>query len=153
MQVKEISSSNLSLWVFFILAFAITTSSYGLRLLIRSQKFSSWLVKYELDIREHSEIGPDSPIRTTLLLKWMWHRFKDVFPTLLWVLITLLPLIPVWMSTLTRTMKSVISVVLILMVVFISVLYMYLVLGSVRPVRIMKRIAKKLYGNRHKRPQ
>jgi hypothetical protein len=137
MQVKEISSSNLSLWLFFVLASTVTIFSYGLRILIRSQGFVSWLEECQQSIREHSEIPRGRPIRTTYFLKWIWHRSKPGHLPLLWVLATLLPLIPIWTSALVRSIKSIITVLIVVISAFALAFFTDLIFGRTLPTRFL----------------
>lgn len=141
MQVKEISNSNLSVWVFFLLAFTITASSYGLRLLIRSHTFLSWVRKLQADVREHSKVRRDRPLRTTFIVRWVWNRSKTVILLLFWALITLLPLIAVWESSLARSIKSVVTAMALLISVLILVFHRLILraMRSPRNARLLRR--------------
>lgn len=113
MQFKEIGDSNLSLWLFFVLAFILTASTYALRLSIRSHRLILLRSTLSQQIRDKAEIERDRPITTTAFLKWLWSYIKYPAFYLLWILLTIVPLIPIWRSGLAQTIKGVITAVII----------------------------------------
>ena len=75
MQVRELNAANISIWAFFILAIVITTSSYCLRLFIRSASVIRFRKRMVEQVRADAELPPGAPIPTRSFFIWMWHRF------------------------------------------------------------------------------
>ena len=147
MQVREISDSDLPIWLFFVLALTITASSYGLRLLIRSHNVLAWVDKCQTGIRELNEVPRGRPIRTTHFLRWIVFRATSMKTSLLllfWLLVTLLPLIPVWKSTLNRSIKWVTTVTILTVSGLILVFYA-LTRQDILSARIWKKMATKIF--------
>ena len=125
MQVKELSHANTSIWVFFLLAFTISVSSYGLRLLIQSPHFLFVLQWCKYAVREDAGIRQDQQIRTSFFLRWIWHQTSGGVVLLVWLLITLCPLIGIWKSGLIHTVKLVISLVVVLLSIAVLILIQF----------------------------
>lgn len=114
MQVKELSGPSLSIWAFFILASAISTSSYGLRLILRSSYFLHRLHQLMDAVREDADIGPGRPVPTRTFVLFFWHRSKSRIVLATWLTATIIPLVPVWASQLLGAIKAIVSVSVIL---------------------------------------
>ena len=74
MQVKELNASRISIAAFFILAIIVTTASYALRLLIRSENFIELRKKTLKDIRQDAGLASGSSIPTKTFVAWLWRR-------------------------------------------------------------------------------
>ena len=123
MQVRELDATRVSIAAFFILAIIITTSSYGLRLFIRSTSVIR-LKKRCLDqVRVDAELTPGSPIPTRVFLIWLWHRIGlfAVFASLLVVLLIAL-LAVLWTRDINNGYKAILTV-LILVFILVAVYY------------------------------
>lgn len=77
MQVKELTSTEISLWAFFVLAIIITTCSYTLRLIIRSKQVIRRRQNLLNQVREDSRLQLGDPIPTTAFLVWFWRRVRS----------------------------------------------------------------------------
>lgn len=75
MQVKELDGST-SVSFFVAVALAITICSYGLRLVIRSPRFLGIWRRWGKVIRVEQGIQRSSPITTSAVLSWVWHRLR-----------------------------------------------------------------------------
>lgn len=71
MQVKELTERSVPLWAFFILAASLTTCSYLLRLILRSQRLIRYRQKLSKRIREDMGIQPGDQISTVLFFRWV----------------------------------------------------------------------------------
>ena len=74
MQVKELGSTNVSLWVFFVVAVVITISSYALRLAIRSALVIGLRRKWMDEVRELEGLPAGSPIPSRMFFRWLCYR-------------------------------------------------------------------------------
>lgn len=72
MQVRELSTGTVSLWVFFIFAILIMISSYTLRLIIRSRSVIRRRQELFKRIRKDSGVQHGDPVSTTAFLGWCW---------------------------------------------------------------------------------
>ena len=77
MQVKELSSPDLSISAFFALAVSLTASAYLLRLLIRSSLYIDLWHKLLDSLREFANLPAGSPIPTRAVLIWFPKRLKE----------------------------------------------------------------------------
>jgi hypothetical protein len=114
MQVKELSDSSLSIWVFFLLASAISVSSYALRLILRSSAFLHRLHGLMDAVRADAGIGHGRPVPARTFVLFLWHRSQNRIVLATWLTATVIPLIPVWASQLLGVIKAVVSVLVIL---------------------------------------
>jgi hypothetical protein len=114
MQVKELSGPTLSIWAFFLLASAISVSSYGLRLVLRSSYFLHRLHQLMDAVREDADIGPGRPVPTRTFVLFLWHRSQNWVVLATWLTATVIPLVPVWASQLLGVIKAIVSVLVIL---------------------------------------
>ena len=78
MQVKELSTAQVSLSAFFILAISISICSYALRLLIRSQRVLRLRQTVFQSIRREFQIDDGHPVPTTAFLRALWRRLGYV---------------------------------------------------------------------------
>lgn len=110
MQVKELSK-KVSLRTFFIVAIAVTTSSYALRLIIRSTLVSRARQNLFKRIRAKSGLQPGDPIPTTNFLAWFWSCLgftsRLIFAL---AIVSALPLSLIWTSPLIDGIKVAITV-------------------------------------------
>ena len=74
MQVKELNASRISIAAFFILAIIITTASYALRLVIRSQKVIRGQRELLKNIRYDAGLAPGTPVPTRFFIAWVSRR-------------------------------------------------------------------------------
>jgi hypothetical protein len=114
MQVKELSGPSLSIWAFFLLASAVSTSSYGLRLVLRSSYFLHRLHQLMDAVREDADIRPGRPVPTRTFILFLWHRSQTWIVLATWLTATIIPLVPVWASQLLGAIKAIVSVLVIL---------------------------------------
>lgn len=106
MQVRELSESEVSLWMFFLLAIAIMTSSYAVRLIIRSKRVIRLRHNLFKRIREEYDLEPDDPIPTTIFLAWTWRHVGTVSRlTLAIAIVSPILLSTVWTSSLAGGIK------------------------------------------------
>ncbi|KAL9599900.1 MAG: hypothetical protein Q9219_003533 [cf. Caloplaca sp. 3 TL-2023] len=78
MQVKELDASDTSVGVFFGVALTVTICSYALRLIIRSSTFLGLWRRWQNDVRKTAKVRPGTPIATTTVLRWLWHRMRPM---------------------------------------------------------------------------
>ena len=114
MQVKELDASRISIAAFFTLAIIITTASYALRLVIRSERFGNYRKKLLYDIRKGADLAPGSSIPTNTFLV---HFFSSLSSSRFWkgVVVTGVfagPTAPLWTSQLTTGIKVGITIVI-----------------------------------------
>lgn len=114
MQVKELNASRISIAAFFILAIIITTASYALRLLLRSENFIDLRRKTLSDIRHDSGLASGSPIPTTVFLAWLWRRvgLLSIIVTFLVVLLVT-PIAILWTRDLNHGFKVLLTILLL----------------------------------------
>ena len=128
MQVKELNPGSTSIKWFVVMAVGLTVTSYGIRLLIRSEAVTGALRKMMADVRSHasetSPAGPsmrtrlpeNQPVPTRVFLGWAWTKVFEPFSSrsLSCIGISLcavIPLFSVWTSsTLLSGLKVVISI-------------------------------------------
>lgn len=73
MQVKELNPENISISAFFIMAIIVTSSSYVLRLFIRSAFFIKTKRDIVRKVRDDAKISEGDPISTRQFLTATWH--------------------------------------------------------------------------------
>lgn len=114
MQVKELDASRISIAAFFILAIIITTASYALRLLIRSENFIDFRRKLLKDIRHDAGLAPVSPIPTQTFLAWLWRRV-GLLTIIVTVLVVLLvtPVAVLWTRDMNHGFKVLLTIPLL----------------------------------------
>lgn len=114
MQVKELNASRISIAAFFILAIIITTASYALRLLLRSENFIDLRRKTLSDIRQNSSLPSGSPIPTKTFLAWLWRRvgLLSIIVTFLVVLLVT-PIAVLWTRDLNHGFKVLLTILLL----------------------------------------
>ena len=118
MQVKELSSADLSISAFFALAISLTASAYLLRLLIRSSLYLDLWYKLIDSRRDHAKIPAGSPIPTRAVLKWFsgwfqerlkaftsWVRLGGVMSCMVGTVVSAILLITLWSRPLQKDMK------------------------------------------------
>jgi Mg2+ and Co2+ transporter CorA len=117
MQVKELSSSRVSLSTFFILAIIITTCSYALRLFIRSASVISVRRHYMKEIRADAGLPPGASIPTTSFLIWVWHRI-GLLTTIVTVIVGILavPLAFLWTRDMNHGYQAILTVLELVLV-------------------------------------
>lgn len=125
MQVKELNSTEVSLRAFFVLAIAITTSSYALRLIIRSKRVIRRRQNLFKRIREDYHLQPGDPIPTTTFFAWFWGHLGSIKPPILAVVIMSPVLLGViWTSPLVSGIKAgitlFISIILVIPFVYVT---------------------------------
>lgn len=114
MQVKELNSSQTSIAAFFILAILITTASYALRLVIRSENFIGLRRKFLSDIRHDTGLASGSSIPTKTFLAWLWRRvgLLTIIVTLLVVLLVA-PVALLWTRDMNHGFKVLLTILLL----------------------------------------
>ena len=148
MQVKELNASRISIAAFFILATIITTASYALRLVIRSQKFIRAQRELLKDIRQDATLAPGGPIPTGIfiasVLRRIWRRFGLLTIIVTFEVALLVTLIAVlWTRELNHAFKILLTILLltfILVASFITAKAMLYVDG--RGLRVRRDIFK-----------
>ena len=122
MQVKELDASQISIAAFFALAIIITTASYALRLLIRSERFVYYRKKILHDIREDARLTPGSSIPTKIFLAWIWRRI-GLLAVIVTILVALLvtPLAVLWTKDMNHGFKILLTI--LLLVFFLAASY------------------------------
>ena len=118
MQLKELSKREVSLWTFFVVAIAITTSSYALRLIIRSKLVSRARQNLFKRIRANSELQPSDPIPTTVFLAWFWGCLGFKTRSILaFAIVGAIPLSLIWTSPIVDGIKVGITVLITIILV------------------------------------
>ena len=114
MQVKELDASRISIAAFFTLAVLITTASYALRLLIRSEVFVYQRKRILTDIRQDAGLTPGSSIPTKTFLAWMWRRI-GLLAVITTILVALLvtPVVVLWTKDINHGFKVLITILLL----------------------------------------
>ena len=113
MQFREIEDSNLSLWLFFVVAAVLTTLVYGFRLLTRSRRTLSLKDELGRRIRSREGIDRNRPVSTTAFVVWLLVELRNPIFWLLWLSMTCLPLTFLWMSHLSIVSRGVITGVVV----------------------------------------
>ena len=121
MQVKELDASRISIVAFFTLAIVITTASYALRLLIRSERFVHHRNKVLHDIRQDAALTPGSSIPTTIFLTWIWRRI-GLLAVIVTVLVALLviPVAILWTKDMNHGFKILLTILLLVFILAAS---------------------------------
>ena len=121
MQVKELNASRISISAFFVLSIIVTTASYALRLLIRSQNFIDLRRKTLGDIRQDAGIGSGSSIPTTTFIAWLWRRFGllTIIVTLL-VALLIIPIAVLWTRDINHGFKILLTILLLVFILAAS---------------------------------
>lgn len=143
MQVKELNASRISIAAFFILAIIITTASYALRLVIRSDRFISLKTKVLTDIRHHADLAFGSPIPTRSFLTWLWYRIRWVLNVLGVIGVVVGPSAALWTSQLTMGIK--VGVTIVIGMLYVSPI-VFLVLR-----KTLRRVSTARLGKKRKR--
>lgn len=113
MQVKELSKTEVSLRAFLILAVTITTSSYALRLIIRSNQVIRRRQNLFKRIRENYELQPGDSIPTTIFLAWLWGCLGSTGRLVVVVaIVSTVPLSIIWTSSLVNGVKVGITILI-----------------------------------------
>lgn len=113
MQVKELDASRISIAAFFTLAILITTASYALRLLIRSEVIVHQRKRLLNNVRQNAGLTPGSSIPTKTFLAWMWRRI-GLLAVIVTILVALLitPVAVLWTKDINHGFKVVITILL-----------------------------------------
>ena len=121
MQVKELDASRISIAAFFALAIIITTASYGLRLLIRSERFVYYRKTVLHDIRQNAGLLPGSSISTKIFLAWIWRRI-GLLAVIVTILVALLvtPLAVLWTKDMNHGFKILLTILLLVFILAAS---------------------------------
>ena len=123
MQVKELNAANISISAFFVLAIIITTSSYGLRLFIRSDSVIKFRKHVVEQVRIDAELPPGAAIPTRSFLIWVLHRFELLIVPTSFIVMTIAiagiallvaPLAVLWARHTDRGYKAVISLLILI---------------------------------------
>lgn len=114
MQVKELNASQTSIVAFVILAFIVTTASYALRLLIRSEKFVAIRINFLSEVRHDAGLASGSSIPTKTFLAWLWHRL-GLLTIIVAILVVLLvtPIAILWTRDMNHGFKILLTVLLL----------------------------------------
>ena len=114
MQVKELDASRISIAAFFTLAIIITTASYALRLLIRSEKFVHHRKRLLNDVRQDAGLTPGSSIPTKTFLAWIWRRI-GLLAVIVTILVALLvtPVAVLWTKDINHGFKVLLTILLL----------------------------------------
>ena len=117
MQVKELDASRISIAAFFALAIIITTASYALRLLIRSERFVYYRNKLLYDIRQDAGLTPGSSIPTKIFLAWIWRRI-GLLAVIVTILVALLvtPVAVLWTKDMNHGFKVLLTILLLVFI-------------------------------------
>ena len=114
MQVKELDASRISIAAFFTLAITITTASYALRLVIRSERFVNYRKNLLYDIRQDARLAPGSSIPTNTFLIYLFSSLSSSW-IVKGVVVTGVfagPTAPLWTSQLTTGIKVGVTIVI-----------------------------------------
>ncbi|KAL9099121.1 MAG: hypothetical protein Q9163_005334 [Psora crenata] len=134
MQVKEINSGNVSIWVFFPVAAAVLILAYSMRLAIRSWFVSRKRDQLRSNILEYSAIAVGERIPTRAFLSWAWDQFGKIPGIGPWhsirvvglAILVVIMLAVIWTRTLTTEIKVGITIPIcllwVLAMVFASLL-------------------------------
>ena len=125
MQVKELNASRISIAAFFILATIITTASYALRLVIRSQKFIRAQRELLKNIRQDAVLAPGAPIPTGFfiasVLRRIWRRIGLLTIIVTFQVALLVTLIAVlWTRELNNAFKILFTILLVTFILVAS---------------------------------
>ena len=114
MQVRELTTANVSIWAFFLLAVCITFGSYGLRLLIRSESVIRMKQRSLEVVRNDAELAPGYPIPTRYFVAWIWNRIglHIIFVSLL-IALLVSPIVPLWMRSTITGFTTVITILIL----------------------------------------
>ena len=121
MQVKELNASRISIAAFFILAVIVTTASYALRLLIRSENFIGFRKKTLKDIRQDAGLASGSSIPTKTFVAWLWRRagLLTIIVTLL-VALLIVPISVLWTRDINHGFKVLLTILLLVFILAAS---------------------------------
>ena len=125
MQVKELNASRISIAAFFILATIITSASYALRLVIRSQNFIRVQRELLKNIRHDASLAPGAPIPTGLfiasVLRRTWRRIGLLTIIVTFQVALLVTLISVlWTRELNHAFKILLTILLLTFILMAS---------------------------------
>ena len=125
MQVKELNASRISIAAFFVLAIIITTASYALRLVIRSQKFIRGQRELLKSIRHDRSLAPGIPVPTGLFIawisRWVWRRVGLLTIIVTFVVALLVTLLAVlWTRELNHAFKILLTILLLTFILVAS---------------------------------
>ena len=115
MQVKELDASRISIAAFFTLAITITTASYALRLVIRSERFVNYRKKILHNIRQDAGLAPGSSIPTTAFLTYLssWLSSSWFWKGVVVTGVFAGPTAPLWTSQLTTGIKVGVTILIV----------------------------------------
>ena len=125
MQVKELNASRISIAAFFVLAIIITTASYALRLVIRSQKVIRGQQELLKNIRHDRGLAVGAPIPTGVFIacisRWVWGRFGILTIIVTFeVALLVTPTAVIWTRELNYAFKILLTVLLLTFILVAS---------------------------------
>ena len=125
MQVKELNASRISIAAFFVLAIIITTASYALRLVIRSQKVIRGQRELLKNIRNDRGLAVGVPVPTGLFIacisRWVWRRVGILTIVVTFEVALLVTLIAVlWTRELNHAFKILLTILLLIFILVTS---------------------------------
>ena len=118
MQVKELNASRISIAAFFVLAVIITTASYALRLVIRSQKVIRGQRELLKDFRHDGGLALGVPVPTGLFIawlsRWVWRQIGILTVVVTFEVALLVTLLAVlWTRELNHAFKILLTILLL----------------------------------------
>jgi hypothetical protein len=113
MQVKELPPTQVPIWGFFVMSFAIVTVMYSL-VFVRSQYFKAILDQHRDEIRRIAELRDDQRLNVKYIAEYIWTEKFGWILTMICLLIIIIPIVPVWASSLGRTVKLVVTISVLL---------------------------------------
>ena len=123
MQIKEITTTNVSIAAFLTVAIVITVCSYGIRLFIRSESVIEFRRHCASEIRADADIPPGGFIPTSTFLVWIWHRLGLLTVTVsLLIVILAIPLVFIWTRDMNHGYKAIITIIDLILVLGTSYL-------------------------------
>ena len=125
MQVKELNASRISIAAFFVLAIIITTASYALRLVIRSQKVIRGKRELLKNIRNDRDLALGVPVPTGLFIawisRWVWRRIGILTIVVTFEVALLVTLLAVlWTRELNYAFKILLTILLLTFILVAS---------------------------------
>lgn len=125
MQVKELNASRISIAAFFVLAIIITTASYALRLVIRSQMVIRGQRELLNNFRHDRGLALGIPIPTGLFIawisRWVWRRVGLLTIIVTFKVALLVTLIAVlWTRELDHAFKILLTILLLTFILVAS---------------------------------
>ncbi len=121
MQVKELDASRISIAAFFILAILVTTGSYALRLLIRSENFIEFRRETLKGIRQDAGLASSSSIPTKTFVAWLWRRggLLTIMVTILMAFL-IIPIAVLWTRDINHGFKILLTILLLVFILATS---------------------------------